>query len=76
MEPVQTRCSICGGTMQEGFFLDITHRQIPTRWVEGKPARTIMGFTAFSDRPNYFTTAYRCEKCGHLELFAIDQAVH
>lgn len=74
MENIETRCAVCGGLMKEGFFLDFTkNTQTPSRWVEGKPDDTVMGFTAFSDRPNYHTTAYRCENCGHLELFAIER---
>ena len=77
MEKVQSRCAVCGGSMKEGFFLDFTKSsQTPTRWVEGKPDQTTLGYTAFSDRPNYHTSVFRCETCGHLELFAILDPPH
>lgn len=66
------RCPICGSKTEEGFILDFTHgAQTATRWVKGKPKKTIMGVAAFSDRQNYHLSAYRCETCGHLEFYAI-----
>lgn len=39
------------------------------RWVEGAPERGIFGGARRLGRPRRVVDAFRCTRCGHLELF-------
>ena len=42
MKAINTTCPECGGTMHEGFLLDITYgASLPTSWVADPPERSI-----------------------------------
>ena len=42
MKAINTTCPECGGTMREGFLLDITHgANFPTHWVADPPEKSI-----------------------------------
>ncbi len=67
-------CSECGGTMQEGYILDAAPGvalggKKQTSWVEGKPERDLLGLKTV-DHQILYITAYRCENCGFLKLYA------
>ena len=75
----EKRCTVCGGKIEEGYILDIIQniffnitvaQHKPPRWVKGKLEKTMWGNIAFSDRPNFYMGAFRCENCGHLEFYA------
>lgn len=69
------KCAICDGLLVKGFMMDVAGAimDAPSRWIEGEPERTAMGWTAFNDRPNFLVRVFRCETCGHLELYAINK---
>ena len=66
-------CNECNEVMKMGFIPDFADKVIVRlAWVEGKPAKSFWGTVKndFQDRENYFITAYRCERCGSIKLFA------
>ena len=66
-------CSECGGTMMLGFIPNFSNRGIlMTAWVEGKPKKSFWGGIAsdFYKRKNYCITAYCCDRCGFINLYA------
>jgi hypothetical protein len=67
-----TNCTQCGGPTSTGFVLEtaIPHARTTPIWVEGEPENASWGGLKVKDRANYPIVAYRCTKCGHLELYA------
>ena len=64
-------CSECGGEMQEGYIPDFTRgtaRQ--SFWVEGAFEKDFWGFPKYKGKKTHRITAYRCENCGFIKLFA------
>jgi len=76
METSEKKCALCDSKVEEGFILEFKWHMKETsasQWVQGEPEKTpVIGAAAYTDRPRYHISAYRCEKCGHIELFAID----
>jgi len=71
----EKKCVLCNSQMEEGFILEFKWHMKETsasQWVQGEPEKTMIGQAAYTDRPRYHITAYRCEKCGHIDLFAIN----
>ncbi|MGY6021800.1 hypothetical protein [Streptomyces spinosirectus] len=67
-----TRCGTAG--LAEGFIEDAgEHARGYARWIEGALERGIFGGAKRMGRPRRRIEAYRCPKCGHLELFAADE---
>lgn len=72
-------CQKCGGALAKGFLSDRgEHSYYEQLWVEGIPEHmSILGFPApylkISDRKHCVVKATRCERCGHLELYAIEK---
>ncbi len=67
------KCTKCGGRVEEGFMLDAMHGGYKAEeWVEGAPERSFWTGVKVSDRSRYKLRAFRCTKCGHLELYAPD----
>jgi rubrerythrin len=68
-------CSECGGTMQIGYIPDtatIWARRL--FWVSGHNESVKGGvFEKYLDvakKTKYYITAYRCEECGYIKIFA------
>jgi hypothetical protein len=74
-EPVseQRECGPCGVAMVEGWILDLKHSNLPRQatWVEGPPEKG--WFYLRTNKKQFAVTAYRCPKCGRLDLYAIDE---
>ncbi|MGW2082553.1 hypothetical protein ACWCOW_37575 [Streptomyces sp. NPDC001939] len=64
-----TQCSTVG--LAEGFVEDAgEHSRGYARWIEGALQRGILGGAKRMGRLRRQIEAFRCPKCGHLELFA------
>ncbi len=61
------KCPKCGAEMREGFILE--HR-VPTRWVAGKPGRSLLGDVKADGKEQRHIESYCCTGCGYLELYA------
>jgi hypothetical protein len=71
MTEVPLVCAACGGTCEEGFLRDVMHGGYkPGMWVEGPPEKSFWSGTKVGDRRQYRVQAFRCVKCGKVELFA------
>ncbi|MFJ6632691.1 hypothetical protein ACIQMR_15060 [Streptomyces sp. NPDC091376] len=70
------KCTQCGTTdLEPGFVEDAgEHSRGYARWIAGPLERGILGGAKRMGRPRWQIDAYRCPKCGHLELFARQQA--
>jgi len=68
-------CPECGGSMGEGFIVDLSHggqRMVP-RWIGGHPERGGFGTgVKTKGRECYTVESYRCTKCGFLRSYAIE----
>ncbi len=66
-----TTCSECGGTMREGYILDVTRGgRIPSSWIEGKPEKDFWLGLNVEGKQVFYIAAYRCENCGLLKFYA------
>jgi Domain of unknown function (DUF6487) len=67
------KCASCDGTMEEGFLLD-RRRAISAyagEWVAGAPEKKLLpGRVKFLDKRRLAVSAWRCTKCGALQLVA------
>jgi hypothetical protein len=65
-------CTGCNATMVEGFVIDHGDMQYRMQqlWVSGKPESSFWGGLSTRDRERFYVSAYRCENCGRLEMFA------
>ncbi len=68
------RCTQCGTSqLEEGFVLDAGEGSRGyTRWVQGALEKGPLGNARRMGRTKRQIEAYRCPKCGHLELFATE----
>ncbi len=67
-------CAKCRSNMIEGFIADYTYGGIlPSDWVEGAPVKSFWLGTKVSDKNQYKVKTYRCENCGYLESYAIEE---
>lgn len=72
----QLQCPKCNSTMEAGFIadhVDYDSTRVET-WVEGEPTRSIWTGLKIKDRQQLSVTTYRCERCGYLEAYALDEA--
>ena len=66
-------CNECGGVMMRGFIPDLSYGgALMTAWVEGKPKKSFWSGISFDfyKRKNYCVTAYCCERCGYIKIYA------
>lgn len=71
MKAINTTCPECGGTMYEGFLLDITHgANFPTHWVADPPEKSIWTRTKVRGKEQWPVQTYRCAACGFLKSYA------
>ena len=68
------RCSYCsGGPLVRGFIEDAgEHSQGYARWIAGSLQRGVFGGAARFGKERVAVHAFRCESCGHLDLFAFE----
>ena len=70
MNPNQ-HCPECGGSMEEGFLLDLSHgSQKPANWVEGAPEKSFWVGTKVKGKEKFPIVAFRCRRCGLLKSYA------
>ena len=69
------KCPKCGGLMEVGFLRDRSHggASRPAEWSEGVPETNWFGQVKLGDRIRYQVEAFRCEKCGFLEQYAVGE---
>ena len=75
MSDRRPQCPKCSSVMEAGFFLDHTNNasvKVET-WVEGKPTKSFWMGLKIKDRRQLCVTSYRCERCGYLESYALDE---
>lgn len=75
MSTPQQLCSKCGNSMEAGFIVDHGHlnsTQVET-WVEGEPRKSFWAGIKISDRQQLPVTTYRCQTCGYLEAYAVEE---
>lgn len=71
--PDQT-CSRCDGTLTVGFLEDKGERGAIAAsrvlsWIDGGAQKGVFGGAKVLGKTRHDVTAYRCEQCGHLDLF-------
>lgn len=68
-------CTYCGGeTLEPGFIADYGQgSQGYANWVPGPLETGIFGGAKLFGKERLEISAARCVKCGHLELFVLDQ---
>ena len=67
----KTTCNECSGTMQEGYILDAAYGTLlQSKWIKGKPEKSFWTGVNTSGKTKYYISAYRCETCGFLKLYA------
>lgn len=68
----EVKCTYCGGIdMAPGFVEDLGQGSKGyTRWIEGPLKRGVFGGARRLGKARWRIEAWRCRKCGHLEMFA------
>ncbi|AJE82350.1 hypothetical protein SLNWT_1974 [Streptomyces albus] len=68
-------CTQCGTPgLAPGFIEDAgEHSRGYARWIAGPLERGLLGGAKRLGRERHQIDAYRCPKCGHLELFAVQE---
>ena len=61
MDPIV--CSECGGKFQRGFIVE-------TGRSEGETQKDWLGLLQMKGKQAFYITAFRCESCGFLKLYA------
>lgn len=66
-----SRCTHCGDErLDDGFIEDMGQASHGyARWVAGALERGLLGGARRMGRPRMEILAFRCRRCGHLELF-------
>ena len=67
----EKRCTHCGAQELEPGFIDDPRGSGDTRWVAGAIERGPFGGARRMGRRRLQIDAYRCTRCGHLELFSV-----
>jgi Domain of unknown function (DUF6487) len=64
-------CTACSEAMVEGYLPDHGHgvTTYVEVWVQGEPILTLLGNADIDSAPKYFINAYRCPKCGIIQLY-------
>lgn len=66
-------CSKCEGSMEEGYLLDVAYGgALDMSWIAGKPQKSFWTGISWRDRERRAVSAFRCEKCGFVESYAIE----
>ena len=65
------RCSQCGATdLEPGWLPEWGQDGGYTRWVAGALKLGVLGRAKIFRRKKLTVSAFRCQRCSHLELFA------
>lgn len=68
-------CPRCGIGLQEGYLLDHNqHLQTVTEWIEGAPEKSFWTGLRVKGRQRLPVTAWRCGRCGYVELNAASRS--
>ena len=71
MTSKQMQCPKCRGNMVQGFVPDYTQQvAVVESWQEGQPKKSWWTRTKAPVNQGIPIGAFRCEKCGFLELYA------
>jgi len=71
MEDPELTCPKCDGELELGFVVDPSIGMVkPGLWVEGTAELNLMRGTTLTGKRSYGIDAYRCVRCGYLELYA------
>ena len=67
-------CSRCHGQLRLGFLEDKGERggigtSVVLSWIDGPAKKGVFGGARVAGKSRYEVKAYRCEQCGHLDLF-------
>jgi hypothetical protein len=70
----ERRCSRCEGQLRLGFLEDKGERgsiaaSRVLSWIDGRAEKGVFGGAKVLGKSRHDVTAYRCESCGHLDLF-------
>ncbi len=63
-------CSRCGGQLHPGFLED--RREGGSQvlaWIPGPIEKGLLGGAKVAFKDRYDVTAFRCNQCGHLDMF-------
>jgi hypothetical protein len=71
----QLRCTQCETVgLEPGYVEDSGRASFAyVRWVAGVLERGAFGIAKSSGRPRFQVDAFRCPRCGHLEMFAVNR---
>lgn len=74
MTHAERTCPDCGQTMTAGSLIDYRRGSAqPSEWVDSRPEIGMWTGKVKND-PRYEVSAYRCDGCGLLKLYATDLA--
>jgi hypothetical protein len=71
------KCASCEGALEEGFLLDRRRgfSAYAGQWVAGAPEKRLLpNRVKFLDKRRFQVSAWRCTKCGALQLVAGPEA--
>jgi hypothetical protein len=73
---IDGRCTYCGNMgLEPGWVTDLGQgAKRYAMWIPGPLERGLMGGAKLWNRPRMKIDAYRCPRCGHLELFVTGEA--
>ena len=70
-----TSCTKCQGSMSEGVMVDMAyHASVVSAWQSGPPTVSRWFGLKVNKKALIPTTAYRCGRCGFIELYAPPRA--
>ena len=71
----EKQCPDCKTPMTRGFILDLTYggRMVP-RWIKGEPETSMWTGVKTSGKECRTVESYRCEECGLLRSYAVEEA--
>jgi len=66
------QCGKCGSDLEEGFLIDnVWATTTVATWIPGRPEYNLFGGVRARGRKQRKVSAFRCTKCGRLELYAL-----
>ncbi len=66
----EIKCPKCQSNMFEGWIIDYSSGITQSRWIPGKPEKSFLHGFKPKKKQQHPIEAFRCEKCGYLELYA------